>query len=55
MAGKLSKINKQQMQSTAKMHQFSDGPGETVNNNVEKGTKLFSMFLFHIWKKKKIV
>lgn len=29
MAGKLSKIHKQQMQSTAKMLQFSDGAGET--------------------------
>lgn len=35
MAGKRSKIHKQQMQSTAKMHPFADGAGETVNNNAE--------------------
>lgn len=54
MAGKLSKIQKQQMQSTAKMHQFSDGAGETVNNNVEEGMKLFSICFCSIFGKKKL-
>lgn len=52
MAGKLSKIHKQQMQPTAKKHLFADGAGETVKNNAEEGMKLFNICYCSIFEKK---
>lgn len=51
MAGKLSKIHKQQIRSTAQMNQFSDGAGEPVNKNTEC-MKLFNICFCSLFGKK---